>query len=74
VKEVCGALEQFAASGFGGFADEWRSADYLQGRKISVNGDQQIDGIAQGIADDGRLCVQSGGQTHYVVTGDVSVR
>ncbi|HJP05757.1 MAG: biotin--[acetyl-CoA-carboxylase] ligase [Chromatiales bacterium] len=74
LNEVCGALEQFAAAGFAAFADEWHEADYLRGREVSINGDQQIAGIAQGIADDGRLCVQSGGQTHYVVTGDVSVR
>jgi BirA family biotin operon repressor/biotin-[acetyl-CoA-carboxylase] ligase len=74
VSEVCKALEQFAEEGFAAFADEWRNADYLHGREISVSGDQQIDGTAQGIADDGRLCIQSGGHKHYVMTGDVSVR
>jgi len=75
IHEVHGALEQFEYSGFAAFADEWRNADYLRGREITVAGDQQkIRGIAQGIADDGRLCVKSGKKMHYVVTGDVSVR
>lgn len=74
LNEISTALEQFAEAGFGAFAAEWRGADYLCGKEVSIEGDLQIEGVAQGIADDGRLCVQSGGQTHYVVTGDVTVR
>jgi BirA family biotin operon repressor/biotin-[acetyl-CoA-carboxylase] ligase len=75
IAEVQRALEQFEDGDFATFAKEWRDADYLFGREISVVGDQEtISGVAQGITDDGRLRVKSGETVHHVLTGDVSVR
>ena len=75
ISNVCMALEEFEANGFDAFADEWRNADYLFGREVSVLGDAAtITGVAQGIAADGRLCVKSGDTLHHMLTGDVSVR
>jgi BirA family biotin operon repressor/biotin-[acetyl-CoA-carboxylase] ligase len=75
ISEVHAALERFEVSGFTALADEWRGADYLLGRDILVTGDKEtISGVAQGITDDGRLCVKSGDTMHYILTGDVSVR
>jgi BirA family transcriptional regulator, biotin operon repressor / biotin---[acetyl-CoA-carboxylase] ligase len=67
----------YAATGFAPYRDDWRAADYLNGRRVGVGigGEDAIIGTAAGIADDGALLLAvDGGRTTRVISGDVSVR
>ncbi|MGE0581498.1 MAG: biotin--[acetyl-CoA-carboxylase] ligase [Steroidobacteraceae bacterium] len=75
VREVVGALPVFAAEGLTPFAAEWRQADALRGRAVSValGTDPQV-GIARGIDAGGALLVETPGGLQRFVAGEVSVR
>jgi BirA family biotin operon repressor/biotin-[acetyl-CoA-carboxylase] ligase len=70
-------LDAFARSGFAGFADDYRDADSLAGRTVTVSegsGAEPLSGTAQGIDADGALLVQTPGGVERILSGDVSVR
>jgi len=70
-------LDAFARSGFAGFADDYRDADSLAGRAVTVSGGSSavaLSGIAQGIDADGALLVQTPAGIDRILSGDVSVR
>ncbi|MBV6416450.1 MAG: Bifunctional ligase/repressor BirA [Steroidobacteraceae bacterium] len=73
--ELVAALPRFAAQGFAPFATEWRDADALRGRPVSValDGDLRV-GIARGIDAGGALLVETPAGLQRFVAGDVSVR
>lgn len=73
--ELCDAMYEFDRHGFGPFIREWRKADYLHGRPVTVvNGGVPVTGVAEGIRSDGVLLVREGDRQHSVVSGDVSIR
>jgi biotin-(acetyl-CoA carboxylase) ligase len=69
------ALTEFGYCGFAPFADEWRRADYLLGRPVAVQtgADRQL-GTAAGIAADGALLLDRGGEISAVLSGEVTIR
>jgi BirA family biotin operon repressor/biotin-[acetyl-CoA-carboxylase] ligase len=71
---VPGILE-FERSGLASFAAEWRAADALAGRPVSVTAPGgKISGHARGIDADGALCVQGASGLLRFNSGEVSVR
>ncbi len=75
VGELAAALPQFAARGFAPFAAEWRHADALRGRPVSVTlGTEAQVGIARGIDAAGALLVETPAGLQRFVAGEVSVR
>jgi BirA family biotin operon repressor/biotin-[acetyl-CoA-carboxylase] ligase len=75
IDKICAVLDDFSVDGFASLADEWSGADYLAGRLVKVQLDDEVlSGIARGITDDGRLRLEVDGKLHLLVTGDVSVR
>jgi BirA family biotin operon repressor/biotin-[acetyl-CoA-carboxylase] ligase len=66
----------YAATGFGAYRDEWRRADYLNGRPVRLeDASGPAFGIAAGIEADGALLVDmAAGERRRVISGDVSVR
>ena len=75
VREIVAALPKFAVDGFTPFAAEWREADALRGRAVSVMlGDEPQAGIARGIDAGGALLVETPAGLQRFVTGEVSVR
>lgn len=75
VGEIVAALPKFAAEGFTPFAAEWREADALRGRAVSValGGEARV-GIARGIDAGGALLVETPTGLQRFVAGEVSVR
>jgi BirA family biotin operon repressor/biotin-[acetyl-CoA-carboxylase] ligase len=70
-------LAAFAHAGFAGFADEYREADTLAGRAVTVSGGATaaaLAGIARGVDADGALLVQTATGVERILSGDVSVR
>lgn len=70
---LCSTFVDYEAAGFAQFRNRWSAHDWLFGREVTIDTpEQQITGIAAGVADDGALMVdtQSGG-SHRVVSGSV---
>ena len=68
-------LGQFGRDGFTPFATRWQALDSLAGVRVRVAlSDGSIEGTALGADRDGALCVDVGGRTERVFSGDVSVR
>lgn len=68
-------LDEYGRSGLRPWLAEWREADALAGRKVTVLlGEQRVDGEALGIDDDGAFLLGQAGQRRRFVSGEVSVR
>jgi BirA family biotin operon repressor/biotin-[acetyl-CoA-carboxylase] ligase len=75
IEQFVNGLEQFQRAGFGEFAAEWRAADSLIGKPVTVSGAAgQVIGHARGIDEDGALCVQTQNGLQRFVSGEASVR
>lgn len=75
IAETVTTLQTFAIEGFAPFAADWRAADALQGRAVTVQGAQAaFSGEACGIDADGALCVRGAAGVQRFTAGDVSVR
>jgi BirA family biotin operon repressor/biotin-[acetyl-CoA-carboxylase] ligase len=66
----------YPAQGFAAYRTEWRAADFLRGRIVSLDEPAgRLFGTALGIDADGALLVETeAGQRRRVVAGDVTVR
>lgn len=68
-------LLDFEREGLRAFMDEWRHADALRGRTITVlNGDERTRGLARGVDMTGALLVEAPQGVRKFVSGEVSVR
>ena len=68
-------FEQYEQHGLAAFKDRWRGMDALHGKPVRLsNGAQIIDGIAQGIDEQGALQVQQGDTLNRYHSGELSVR
>jgi len=68
-------LGEFARHGFGHFREEWRGVDALAGKPVSVSGGGAVlQGVADGIDEEGALRVLTPGGEERVSGGEVSVR
>lgn len=75
INELQRVMTEFAGQGFSCFAADWRDADYLRGKQVTVLTDAgEILGLAKGIAADGRLQLETDSGIMHFTTGDVSVR
>jgi BirA family transcriptional regulator, biotin operon repressor / biotin---[acetyl-CoA-carboxylase] ligase len=68
-------LMQFEREGLKPFIEEWRGADALRGRPVSVSaGDGTAKGLARGIDLHGALLVETPQGVKRFIAGDVTVR
>ena len=75
INELHNVMAEFSARGFSAFAAEWRAADYLQAKPVTVTVDGvEHRGVVRGIAADGRLQLETDGGILHVMSGDVRVR
>ena len=73
--EIIEGLARFRHEGLRPFLEEWRAADALCGRAVTVRtAETAWRGIARGIDSSGALLVETAQGTHKVLSGDVSVR
>ena len=72
--ELCGALEQFSAAGFGSFRDEWNRNHLYHLDEVQVQGDCPVSGRVMGADTQGGLVIRTtdGDRTFYA--GEVSLR
>jgi BirA family biotin operon repressor/biotin-[acetyl-CoA-carboxylase] ligase len=66
----------YAASGFAPYRADWRAADFLRGRSVTLyDVAGTVNGTALGIEADGALVIETAdGTRRRVVSGDVTVR
>ena len=72
--DVLLAHQLFVDSGWQAFADRFATLDALANQRVSVSQDGSVhDGIAVGVAADGRLKVDIGGTVQCFAAGDVTL-
>jgi len=75
VSGIVAGLARFRYEGLGPFIEEWRAADALSGRPVTVRmAETSWRGIARGIDAGGALLVESAYGMQRVLSGDISVR
>lgn len=75
VSAIVPGLVEFEREGIKPFIDEWRDADALRGRPVSVHtGDTIVRGVALGIDLNGALLVETPQGLQRLISGDASVR
>lgn len=68
-------LQEFEASGLAPFNNEWRSADVLRNKEVTLSlADRATRGIARGIDSSGALLVETPTGLEKFVAGEVTVR
>ena len=68
------ALRRFEAEGFGAFAAAYAARDLLAGQPVVTTAPDLPQGVARGVAADGSLQVEVGGELRTLSSGEVSVR
>jgi BirA family biotin operon repressor/biotin-[acetyl-CoA-carboxylase] ligase len=70
------ALRELHAAGFSGFVERYRRVDALAGREVNVIDQGRLvqHGIARGIDEQGRLCIDTPEGMHAVTVGEISIR
>lgn len=73
LNELLLAMEEFSAQGLAVFQAEWRSLDYLYGKRVTLTSPQQtLTGTMQGISATGELLLTDDQQqSHSCLTGTV---
>lgn len=76
IEQMVSITADYTESAFAQYRDEWREYDCMQGQQVSLfMGNRQIDGIVQGINDDGLLLLKTQeGQVQSFASGEVSFR
>jgi len=75
IESCIGGLLEFEQQGLRPFIDEWRNADALRGRPVSVQaGDEKAGGVARGIDLSGALLVETPAGLKKFFSGEVTVR
>ena len=75
INELVSVLLSYGKTGFFPYVDEWRRYDIYYGRCVNVlMGDQQVVGVAQGVADNGALLLNVSGVERRFYGGELSLR
>ena len=74
IDQIVSHCREFEKSGFAVFRDRWVARDSFMDKSVSVDGDTKLEGVAQGVANDGALLVKTAEGTVRVIGGDVTVR
>lgn len=75
VGEIVRGLEVFESAGLQPFLEEWKAADALRGRPVTVRaGTESMRGVARSIDASGALLLETREGIRKLVSGEVSVR
>ena len=75
IGECVRGLVEFERRGLRAFSEEWRTADALRGRAVSVQGAESVArGVARGIDLHGALVIETPHGIERFISGDVTVR
>jgi BirA family transcriptional regulator, biotin operon repressor / biotin---[acetyl-CoA-carboxylase] ligase len=68
------AVARFEREGLAPFRAGYAARDLLRGRAVTLSGGESLEGVADGIDEQGALRVQAGGLCRLVSSGEASVR
>jgi BirA family biotin operon repressor/biotin-[acetyl-CoA-carboxylase] ligase len=73
---LCRALAEFEADGFAVFLDEWLAHHAYQGQLVRLSDDagRTVEGLVQGVAEDGALLLRTDAGLQRFISGDLSLR
>ena len=76
IEQLLDIIAHYTEQSFAQYRDEWRQFDCMPGQQVSLcMGNRKIDGIVQGINDDGLLLLKTqNGQVQSFASGEVSFR
>ena len=75
LNELLPLLADFEVDGFLPLKTQWLSRDAFLDKLVVLHlGDQQIQGIAKGVTDDGSLCLKTAAGFQSFNGGEVSLR
>jgi BirA family biotin operon repressor/biotin-[acetyl-CoA-carboxylase] ligase len=75
IESLCHCLPEFEARGFAAFADAYAGYDALYTQPVTViNGNQRLQGIADGVDNDGSLRLKTAAGVEKIRAGEISVR
>ncbi len=76
LRELARVLDAFAVDGFSGAKMDWQQRHAWQGLAVRLVADDgtALDGICQGVDDDGALLLATAVGVHRILSGDVSLR
>jgi BirA family biotin operon repressor/biotin-[acetyl-CoA-carboxylase] ligase len=76
IEALAALFADYASAGFSPYRADWRTADFLRGRRVTLDGPTgPVTGTALGIEADGALLIETAlGARRRVISGDVSVR
>jgi len=76
IEQILNITTQYTERSFAQYRDEWRQYDCMHGQQVSLFlGNSKIEGVVQGINDDGLLLLKSqDGQVQHFASGEVSFR
>lgn len=75
IESLCRRLPEFEARGFGAFAEAYAACDALYRTEVTViNGNESLQGVADGVDNDGSLRLKTAGTTELIRSGEVSIR
>ncbi|MEX2123248.1 MAG: biotin--[acetyl-CoA-carboxylase] ligase [Woeseia sp.] len=74
IESLIDSVSRFERDGFGPFRSAWQNCDWLKGKTVRVQQSHGlINGIADGIDDDGALLIRTDTGTERVISGSVEV-
>ena len=76
LRELGRVLEAFAVDGFSGAKIDWQQRHTWQGLAVHLVADDgtAVDGICEGVDDDGALLLATAAGVRRIFSGDVSLR
>ena len=75
ISELLDLFKIFSAHGFSPYIDEWTAAHVLSNAPVVLrDGSTEQQGIVRGVAADGALLFETGGQLKRVLVGELSLR
>jgi BirA family biotin operon repressor/biotin-[acetyl-CoA-carboxylase] ligase len=75
ISELLDLFKTFSAHGFSPYIDEWTAAHVLSNAPVVLrDGSAEQQGIVRGVAADGALLFETGGQLKRVLVGELSLR
>lgn len=75
IETLCRRLPEFEAGGFGAFAEAYAAYDALYQTEVTIsNGNERLQGVADGVDNDGSLRLRTAGEVKLIRSGELSVR
>lgn len=75
VSELVSMFQRFEVDGLQPFLQQWQSMDAYSGKPVQLQmGNQTVEGVAKGIASNGALLVEVGGELRSYHSGEISIR